>query len=273
MRGGLLGGAFMVAAGAGRKRWDKFFWADWENDAALAMCSMAAQGFWMRLLCLCANSDGQLLIGGRKPSAETLAHYTRQTVADVEIWLDELGRHGVFSRTRGGVIFSRRMRDDREKHERNRENGSKGGNPALISEGKHIGKSGSDNPPDNQPLKAEAEAEAEADKDSVASAPPKPTKAARKKLEPWDDDPHFVELWSVATPAMRRRGKSQGVVWAEWRPASERTPPTVIVAALRRYLVGDPDVGRTGGPGLQRWLKDRVFEQWAAPAAAEQVDR
>ena len=47
--------------------WSKFFWNDWENDPALKLCSLAAQGLWMRMLCICAKGEtrGWLLVSGR----------------------------------------------------------------------------------------------------------------------------------------------------------------------------------------------------------------
>lgn len=141
-----------------RLPWTKFSWDAWDTDPALALCSMDAQGFWMRLLCICAKADGQLLIDGRKPSAQMLAHLTRQRVEDVERWIAELGEKGVYSRTRGGVIYSRRMRDDLEKQERSRAFGKRGGNPALVNKGKS---NGGVNPPDKLETETETEREEE----------------------------------------------------------------------------------------------------------------
>lgn len=86
--------------------------------------------------------------------------------------------------------------------------------------------------------------------------------------EPWKADGAFQAVWDAATPAMRRRAKSMRVAWGEWVKASKTTDPADILAGLRGYLREDPDVGRTGGPGLHRWLRDRAFEQYAARADA-----
>lgn len=78
-------------------------------------------------------------------------------------------------------------------------------------------------------------------------------------------DVEFVQLWNVATPLMRRRGKSQEVVYAAWEAAKARQLPALIVAALRRYVTEDEDVKRDmGQPGLQRWLADKAYDQWLA---------
>jgi len=90
----------------------------------------------------------------------------------------------------------------------------------------------------------------------------KRTKALRQA-----SDVEFFELWNVATPLMRRRGKSQDVVYPAWEDAKARQLPTLIVGALRRYVAEDEDVQRgMGQPGLHRWLNDRVYEQWLPEA-------
>ena len=44
--------------------WMKFYTADWRSDPALRMCSMAARGLWVEMICLMheATPYGQLLI-------------------------------------------------------------------------------------------------------------------------------------------------------------------------------------------------------------------
>lgn len=113
--------------------WDKFYWNDWENDPALKLCSFAAQGLWMRCLCICAKADpkGYLLVAGRPLGATDLARLTGAPETEVESLLSELARNGVFSRDRTGRIFNRRMVADARKHRNAVENGRKGGNPSL----------------------------------------------------------------------------------------------------------------------------------------------
>lgn len=127
--------------------WSKFFWQDWESDQALRLCSLAAQGLWMRMLCIAAAHDpvGYVSVAG-KPLAETdLARLTGVTESEVAILLQELDRHGVFSRDRHSRIYSRRLIRDAKKSAIAKKNGKMGGNPKL---GKITGKSGQDNPQD-----------------------------------------------------------------------------------------------------------------------------
>lgn len=99
-------------------------------------------------------------------------------------------------------------------------------------------------------------------KDTVASDEPIAT--ADGKDEPWKRDADFQLLWSLATPEGRRRAKSQANVWPEWRKAKRAAAPAVIIAGMGGYLAGDPDVKRTGGPGLHLWLRGRTWENWTA---------
>ena len=121
--------------------WDKFWWNDWENDPALKLCSLAAQGLWMRALCICAKADpkGYLVVAGRPLDSVGLASLAGKPEPEVETLLRELASYGVFSTDRTGRIYSRRMVRDVKKSRIAVENGSMGGNPSL---GKGRGKSG-----------------------------------------------------------------------------------------------------------------------------------
>lgn len=148
-----------------RLPWGKFVWAHWEGDEALSLCSFAAQGLWMRLLCIAAKEGGYLRIGGKAPTVEKLAKIVRSSPAEVQILLDELAEEGVFSRTSDGTIYSRRMVRDAKSSAKNRENGKKGGNPNI---GKDKENPASVNPPDEphaeKGVKADKEKEKERDK-------------------------------------------------------------------------------------------------------------
>ena len=58
--------------------WSKFFWSDWETDPALRLCSLAAQGFWMRMLSIAAAHDpiGYVAVAGRTLDETALARLT-----------------------------------------------------------------------------------------------------------------------------------------------------------------------------------------------------
>lgn len=103
----------------------------------------------------------------------------------------------------------------------------------------------------------------------VASAPPDAPGPARSKGDPWRSDGEFEALWQAATPEMRRRAKSKAKAWPEWLKAKRVDPPAQILLGLAGYLERDPDVKRTGGPGLHIWLKDRTWQAWTGCGTAE----
>lgn len=127
--------------------WDKFFWNDWENDPALKLCGLSAQGLWMRILCICAKADpkGYLVVAGRPLSAADLAALAGKPQPEVETLLRELADYGVSSTDRIGRIYSRRMVRDAKKARIAVENGKKGGNPNLSKQTVIP-------PPDNPPV-------------------------------------------------------------------------------------------------------------------------
>ncbi|MDB5432513.1 MAG: hypothetical protein JWP35_3629 [Caulobacter sp.] len=115
--------------------WSKFYWSDWESDPSLRLCSLAAQGLWMRMLCVAAQHDpiGFVCIAGRPLDVTDLARVTGCSEAETDVLVSELGRNGVFSRDRIGRIYCRRMVKDAQAMALARINGAKGGNPALTA--------------------------------------------------------------------------------------------------------------------------------------------
>jgi hypothetical protein len=90
---------------------DPFFWNDWAGEPLLRMCSFAAQGYWMRLLCIAAESrkKGFVLVNGKKPSDEDLHKITGAPLDMIPIWTAELLSTGTASKNRHGIIYNRRM--------------------------------------------------------------------------------------------------------------------------------------------------------------------
>ncbi len=116
--------------------WSKFYWSDWENDPALRVCSLAAQGLWMRLLCIAARSNptGFIVVAGRPCSSTDLSLLTGVAEREVERLLDELSQNGVFSRDVKGRIFCRRMVRDTHHRARMRKIGAKGGQSSYLNQ-------------------------------------------------------------------------------------------------------------------------------------------
>jgi hypothetical protein len=97
------------------------------------MCSLAARGLWAEVLALMSEAKpiGHLLVSGRAPTDAQLAVLAGAPSDQVPELLGELDAAGVFSRTKEGVIYSRRMVRDEKKARNARQNGKNGGNPTL----------------------------------------------------------------------------------------------------------------------------------------------
>jgi len=246
----------MTKAPEKRLPWDKFSWDAWENEPGLALCSMAAQGFWMRLLCICAKEGGYLLVSGKAPSDDELAYLMRQPVERVREWLKELEDRGVFSRDRRKVIYSRRMVRDTKNRAVAQQNGKRGGNPNLrkdTTSGERVN------------LEKEKEREEDKEKDN----PHTPSEGAGEIEAAWERDEHFGAAWDALTPEMRRRSKSRAKTWPEWKKAARAVGGGGELAArLRRYIANDPDARRGYGPAFDRWLRDGKWENWTGAQSA-----
>lgn len=147
-------------------RWAKLWWADYENDPALRLCGLAAQGLWMRLLCLAASSRvyGHVLVGGEPPSVAEIARIVGDHHVRVAALIRELERHKVLARSEQGAIISRRMIADFAEHNRNSEAGRLGGNPQLLPDNGPKPNGDISQRPLKPPLNAEEEEEAYSEK-------------------------------------------------------------------------------------------------------------
>lgn len=114
--------------------WMKFYPPDWRADPALRMCSYAARGFWMEMLCLMheATPRGFLVVNGKAVNERQLASLSGGSVDDVRACLAELLEAGVYSVDEQGTIFSRRMVRETERSVKASDNGKMGGNPILL---------------------------------------------------------------------------------------------------------------------------------------------
>ncbi len=112
----------------------KFSFRDYEADLYLRMCSLAAQGLWMRMLCIMHEGTpyGHLAMYGRPLSLQDLSRIVCCHQAEVEVLLAELEAKEIFSRDKNGTIFNRRMQRDREIAKIRKIAGGKGGNPNFI---------------------------------------------------------------------------------------------------------------------------------------------
>ncbi len=108
----------------------QFFVDDYLADERVSLCSLAAQGLWVRLLCLMHKCDrrGYLQQANGQPySLLQTARSAGCSTDEVTHLLRELIDSGVASATEHGVLYNRRMvRDERIRQVRS-EAGQKGG--------------------------------------------------------------------------------------------------------------------------------------------------
>jgi hypothetical protein len=99
--------------------WIKFYPRDWRGDQALRVCSLAARGLWIEMLCIMheASPYGHLILGGQPVSGDVLARLVGIGMDECGALLLELESAGVFGVTRKGVVYSRRLVRDQERSE------------------------------------------------------------------------------------------------------------------------------------------------------------
>lgn len=119
--------------------WFKFYPTDWRSDPALRMCSIAARGLWIEMIALMheAVPYGHLIVSGQSPTDTQLAVLAGTPSDQIPGLICELESAGVFSRTKEGVIFSRKMTRAAKKSAIARKNGKNGGNPSLCNNGEN----------------------------------------------------------------------------------------------------------------------------------------
>lgn len=223
--------------------WLKFYPTDWRADPALRMCSLAARGLWMEMLCIMheASPYGSLRVNGRTVTDRQLSALAGGEVGEL---LAELEDAGVFSREDDGTIYSRRMQRDAEKAARDKANGKEGGNPSL--------KRGVN--PKDKAQKPEARSQT----DGVGSDEP---------TSPEPGKPAPVVVIGLPTVSDGDFPISEADV-TEWSTAFPGVDVRQQLAAMRAWLMANPTRRKTKR-GMRKfavsWL-DRRQNQGGAPA-------
>lgn len=236
-----------------KKPWFKFYPTDWASDQQLRICSLAARGLWIECMGLMHRADpyGHLLVNGQKPSVDQLAVLVGAAVDQIPGLLDELEKAGVYSMTRTGVIYSRRMTRD----EKRRKDGLKSAESGTIS-----GSRRSHEDVENQEEKLPPP--------EVIERPPPHPEARGQRPEKKDSDSVFAEFWQ-AYP-------SRGQATNPKKPAREKfarlvgsgTDPSVIVNGVKAYAAHCRKKGIFGTEYVMqavRFLNQEVWEQYAQP--------
>lgn len=221
--------------------WMKFYTSDWRSDPRLKMCSAGARGVWIEMICLMheATPYGHLLVHGQTPNEAQLASLTGIPSAELDQYLAELERMGVFSRTKEGVIYSRKLVRMASKSAKARKSGKQGGNPTLRKQREN-------DQSDNRPIKAN-------------DKPQRPE--ARSQNNSIDQD--FDEWW-LKVP--RKVGK--GNARAAYKSARKKTDAETLLAGIERYArsVAGKEERFIAHPAT--WLNgERWLDECATPAA------
>jgi|GEM_PF-1289163 len=152
--------------------WFKFYPTDWQSDQALRICSIAARGVWLEMICVMHKADpyGHLVINGRTVTNPQLALLSGVAQIELEPLLTELEEAGVFSRNRAGVIYSRRMTRDEKK----RKDGEKSAKSGTLPNSRR-GNQGTERKQEKSPPPR-----VEGDEDSQPPLPQKPDARSQK---------------------------------------------------------------------------------------------
>ena len=198
-------------------RWSKFWWQDYEGDDSLRLCTLAAQGLWMRMLCAMHRGTpyGHFTVNCAAPTPRQMALILSATEREVAKLVPELEQAGVLSRTEDGLIFSRRMVRDKAISDKAREDGKGGGNPALRARGL----TPPDNPKPSLTLKLDADAEAEEEEESPPPvAPPKASAPRSASPTPAGRGCRIADEWTPADSGFAaEHGVDQAAALAEFR--------------------------------------------------------
>ena len=120
----------------------QFYPRDWLNHPGLKLCSLAARGLLMDLMCLMHDGEpyGHLQMHGQVLGVEEIAALLGRKPREVRRLLDEILSKKLLETGPENVLFSPRM--VRDEHIRNvrAAAGKKGGNPALVGTASDTGK-------------------------------------------------------------------------------------------------------------------------------------
>lgn len=210
------------------KPWIKWYFADFAADPKLRFCCRAARSFWHDMLRLMNEAEpyGHLIFNGQTPTIKELASSLGDPERDAAKWLTELERHGVFSRTPAGVIYSRRMVRDHAKAERDKANGKIGGNPFLKAKG-NLGVN-----PDHKTQKSDIRYQ-----NQKPEATPQAASAAGGPLD------LKKELWARGVAYLKTQGQSEQSarqILGRWRKSYDDLAIINAMAAAEAATAPDP---------------------------------
>lgn len=114
----------------------QFYPMDWLGDVNLRMCSPAARGLWIDLMCIMTRTSnyGQLAVNNELIGVSSLVKLTGIPFRTLDKLLNELLTNGVARKDENGIIYSKRMIKDQALRLKRKEVGKLGGNPNLVNQ-------------------------------------------------------------------------------------------------------------------------------------------
>jgi len=189
-----------------------WYWGDWFKCPEVRALSPAARCLWFEMLGLMWESTprGYLVLGGKPYPKEALGRCLGFACDLLEVLLGEMEQYAVYSKTEGGIIYSRRIIRDMEISKIRADAGRKGGICSSFAKGF---------------AKANTQANTEdEDEDEIE------TVSVSNSGDHKGDDKEFLEFWSMYP---RRVGKGNAV--KAWTKAVKKSSSIEIMAGLERY--------------------------------------
>lgn len=256
----------------------QFYPGDWQHDAALRSCSVAARGLWIEMMCVMHQAEpyGTLSLNGDAIDMQQLARMVGAGAKETMRWLSELETAGAFSRDADGRIYSRRMvRDERLRNVR-AEAGKLGGNPDLLGRKDNHRAQGKDNRKDKvKPTPSSSSSSSTSSSPSKARSKPEAGAFAPPNWVPAAAWNGYCEMRSRGKQPFTHRAKALAVRTLETLKADGHDPEAVLDQSVLRGYTGLFPIKANGAgaanPNRQESLEERnlrVAANWVPPEDA-----
>lgn len=243
---------------------DDFYWKDWWSAPDLALCSLAAQGLWIRMLCLMAMSPkkGYLYVGSDPVTPERLATLVSKPLEEVKACWNELLEKGVMSI--GGIdkghprAFSRRMVGSERDRQSRAKGGRRGGRTSRDN------KKGIFASPEGSPG---ASPEGSPEGSPLPLRPHSPLSPKETPLSPSGD---FDAFWSTYPRRVAKQAAR-----AAFERAAKICPPDFLLTAARRFAQHCRHAGTAPDfiPHAATWLNGQRWREHLPPSQGGEADQ
>lgn len=226
--------------------WMKFEVSKWEQDDDLCMCSPAARGIWIGMLCLMWRSEcrGYLMRNGRAMTPREISVLLRGvTVDEVTAAVDELVENRVCSITDEGVYFNRKMVREQEDRDHNAERmrDARGANDQCADDVQMMCKKCAD---DVQEVCGDC-ASTDKDKDKDKEIKEKDKEKEKEKEKKSEQNEGFEEWWQLFVVAGRasnsHKATKKEACRSKWRSLIANRGQQAQAIAHTKWLIATRD--------------------------------